>query len=344
MVGALPKVAGGTAPGPVAAARARRDKAVPQRVAGKRVVVAARAPRGRAVMLRMTRKPGARLQPPGRGPRDGIAVPARGERAAARQEASVPATPEDGAALTEAGRPGHAPAVAPARSGPVSLRMARRTAGSPQRSVPAPCGETVALTEAGGADGRAVLPTEAGTAESGGRAGQGASATLTRAGEVAAGRPAGAPVRRDGPVTPAGTGPAARSPQPGARAQCGAMTLTATAGPGRQVGIQGGRGRGTAPTAAARLAVGVPGALGGAAMMTAGVPPDAGVLRRRGRAATLAAPGKAGTGLGAGGHGRAVTVRRGARAGKATSCLAGQTAAGIRARTGARPGWKFQTR
>ena len=341
-MGALPKVAGGTAPGPVAVARARRDKAVPQRVAGKRVVVAARAPRGRAVMVRMTRKPGARLQPPGRGPRDGIAAAAKGERAAARQEASVPATPEDGAALTEAGRPGHAPAVALARSGPVSLRVTRRTAGSPQRSVPAPCGETVALTEAGGADGRAVLPTEAGTAESGGRAGQGASATLTRAGEVAAGRSAGAPVRRDGPVTPAGTGPAARRPQAGARAQCGAMTLTAS--PGKQAGIRGGRGKGTAPTAAARLAVGLPGARGGAAMVTAGVPPDAGVLRRRGRAATLAAPGKAGTGLGASGHGRAVTVKRGARAGKATSCRVGQTAAGIRARKGARPGWRFQTR
>src|SRR5215470_17404033 len=108
----------------------------------------------------------------------------------------------------EAGRPGHAPAAARApRNRPVRLRAARRTAGSPQPSVLAPRGATVALTEAGGADGRAVPPTEAGKAKSGGRAGQAASATLARVRDVSAGRRAGAPVRRDGPVTPVGTGP-----------------------------------------------------------------------------------------------------------------------------------------
>src|ERR1700751_2001999 len=96
------------------------------------------------------------------------------------------------------------------------------------------------------------------------------------------------------------------------------MTLTATAaGLGTQVGAQTGCGKDAALMAAASLAVNVPVAQAGAGTVTAGGWLRAGVPRRRGSAATLAVPAKAGTGPQAGGHHRAATARRGACPGKA---------------------------
>jgi len=273
-------------------------------------------------------------------------TPASGEPAAAQPEVGVPAPQEDRAAPTEAGRAGLAPAVARASQGrPVTGAVTRRMAGSPHATGPAPRGATVVLTEAGG--GRSVAPTAAGKVMSGSprTGGHGPSAMLAKAGTVAAGWQAGSPAQRDGPVIPGRTGLAVQSPQAGARGPYGGATTrtAATAGPGTPVGVQMGCGKGAALMAAARLAVNVPVARGGAVTVTVGVWLRTGVPRRRGSAATLAVPAKAGTGPRAGGHSKAATVRRGACAGKASLYRPGRAAAAIRARNATHRDWRSQT-
>ena len=153
--------------------------------------------------------------------------------------------------------------------------------------------------------------------QAGVQGGFGKGAMLT----VAAGPAVSVPVARGGAVT-ATAGVPLRVGVPLLRDST--VTL---AGPGKA---------GTSPAA------GVPGTRDRVVRVTLGVP--AGVLRRCGRVATLAVPGTAGTSPVAGGHGRAVTVKRGARAGKATLCRAGQTATQTGAGKATRPGWRFQTR
>jgi hypothetical protein len=284
--------------------------------------VPVRAARGRTVTLRVMQIPGADPQArrgglrdgpvtaggPGavvlnaraRGPRGRTVALASGEPVAVRPEMSVPAPREDRVALTEAGRAGPGPAVVQVPPGrPGTPTATRRTPGSPHAGGPAPRGATVVLTEAG--DGKAVAQTAAGKAMSGtlrasGPGGQGPGAMLMRAGKATAGRRAGGPVRRDGPVIPARAGVAVQSPQAGAPGPHGGTTTrtAAAAGPGTPAGVQMGRGR-------------------DAALMAASLVGNVLV-----------------------GHGRTVTVRRGAGPGKAGLCRPGRAAAAIQVRRATR--------